>query len=65
MVEILIGILWVIVGIWIAFKRDWYKEAPNGDESFCCWVSVIFAPINLIIVLFKVFVIKPWNKDTY
>jgi hypothetical protein len=60
---ILIAILWVIIGFWINYKRNWY--AQEDVPSLSCWTSVCFAPINLIIVLFKVFVIKPWNKDTY
>ena len=49
-------IIWLIGGIWVAFKRDWYR-ARNEDGSFGT-VSVIFsviaAPISILIALFTI-----------
>lgn len=60
--EILIAILWVIVGFWIAYKRNWYKYAGD-DQRFIIWATVIFAPISLIIAFFSVMVIGKWQND--
>lgn len=62
METILIAILWVIVGFWIAYKRNWYEYAGD-DQKFIIWVTVIFAPISLIIAFFSVMIIGKWQND--
>ena len=57
---ILLSILYIIIGLWICFKRDWYKHYI--DQGGVCTAAVIFMPINLLIVFFKEFLINKWNS---
>jgi ABC-type glycerol-3-phosphate transport system permease component len=63
METILIIILWVIVGFWIAYKRNWYEYAGRDDQNFIIWMTVIFAPISLIIAFFSVMIIGKWQNN--
>lgn len=57
---ILIIILWVITGLFICNKRDWYVE-QGADQMFTCAMATIFAPINLIVTFFKIYLINKWE----
>ena len=47
-------IIWIIVGIWIAYKRDWYNMNCGDAYEINVTLSIIFAPINLIITIYKI-----------
>lgn len=53
--------LWIIIGAWICYKRDWYEssEAPG------LWIVVatVFMPINFLIIFFQMFILDKWNND--
>jgi hypothetical protein len=56
--------IWVVVGLWINHKRNWYKHEIDKDtREISCAFNIILAPIALIIVFLKVFLINPWNND--
>ena len=56
--------IWVVVGLWINHKRNWYKHEIDKDtRQESCGFNLILAPIALIIVFFKEFLINPWNND--
>lgn len=59
--------IWVVVGVWICYKRNWYKDAgafeSDDTPNFVCGVTIILAPISLILALFDVFVKNPWRKN--
>lgn len=58
--------IWVVVGVWISYKRNWYKDNiySNQDErNICIGVNIIFAPIALVIALFDIFIKGSWKKD--
>lgn len=57
---ILIGIIWVITGFWISYKRDWYRN--NSDVEDAILFNVIFAPLALIIAFAREFFIKSWKN---
>lgn len=60
---ILLIILWVIIGTWISYKRNWYKgEYCPSDKDECILMNIVFAPLVLIIVLFKYFILGTWNE---
>ncbi|HND46750.1 MAG TPA: hypothetical protein PLC61_10190 [Chitinophagales bacterium] len=60
-------LLWIIIGLWINYKRNWYKDFHENTEGispgFACTVSFVFAPINLLIVLYEEFINKDWDNN--
>ena len=59
--------IWLVIGVWICYKRNWYKHLPSySDDStpnFVCGCVIVFSPIALLIALFSVFIIDSWKKD--
>ncbi len=65
MTPFLIAFIWLIVGIWICWKRNWYKDAYNtGGNEVVCVFAVIGAPINLVITLIRVYCAGQWDNRT-
>lgn len=60
---VLITIIYIAIGLWISYKRDWYVGWCDdlGWQGFVNIVSIAFMPINLIIVLIKEFFIRKWK----
>lgn len=58
-------LLWVIVGVWISYKRNWYKgfDYQDDGQGFCIGFNIIFAPIALVITLCSRLFIEPWQKN--
>lgn len=63
MLEIQTIFIWLVVGTWICYKRDWYRDTHIDTPNFICTVSIIFAPIALLIAFFDVFIKNSWKKD--
>ena len=66
METILITILWVILGFWIAYKRDWYSSYSGSEDppaSVIILICVVFAPASLIIAFFREMVIGKWKNN--
>ncbi len=62
MIETLI--IWVIVGFFINYKRNWYSHLNNGsDADFLQWINVLFAPIALLIAIYSVFIKGTWKNE--
>jgi TRAP-type C4-dicarboxylate transport system permease small subunit len=64
--EILIAILWVIVGCWISYKRNWYADFANDEEwpqGVVIGIVIMSAPLCLIIAFFKEMVFDSWNNN--
>jgi len=63
---ILIAIIWIMIALWILEKRNWYKYKNSQSDSFPNDVSIIFSilfmPINLIIIFVKEFIISKWDN---
>lgn len=56
--------LWVIIALWIGYKRNWYAhvEAP----IVFLIANFAFLPINLIVVFCQYFIAQPWiNKNDH
>ena len=68
LVRVLIGIIWVIIGFWISFKRDWYKpnnytsNGVNDWQIFVTAMNVIFMPVALLIAILRIFIISKWDE---
>lgn len=64
MKEIII-ILWIFIGLWISYKRSWYNNASiyfNVKQEYLGIIgNVLFAPIILVIVFIKQFIIRKWK----
>ena len=63
--ELLIGILWVIVGVWISFKRKWYfkqKNDPDLPQELAIILAVVLAPLFLIGAFVREMLIDDWNN---
>lgn len=57
---ILSAILYLFIGLWICYKREWYENwETNG---LICFIAIVFMPINLLILLIKEFVIREWDN---
>lgn len=56
-------ILWIITGLWVAYKRDWCKNEDYEiiSTKFACGLCVVFAPIVLITAFVHVFLIGKWK----
>ena len=58
--------IWIVVGLWINYKREWYRgynfEGGEDDRKLHCAINVILSPISLIIAFLQEFLIKPWNN---
>lgn len=55
-------IILVFIGIWICYKRDWYKPETFEGPLYILG-TIIFMPIALIIALVREFFIKDWSND--
>ncbi len=61
---ILIGIVWVFIGIFICHKRNWYKHYDAYDErkEVMILFTIICSPMALIVALFREFLLDDWNN---
>lgn len=60
---ILIAIIWIFVGGFINHKRNWYKDlTPSVDILGACFLAFVFAPLILLIVFLKEFIINEWKN---
>jgi hypothetical protein len=58
-------ILWIALGVFICYKRDWYERGSTEDfpSGLVCFFATVFMPINFIIVFFRMFFINKWNNE--
>lgn len=59
-------ILYILIGLWITYKRNWYKSSilnSDGDIFTFNLFAVLLMPFNLIIVILREFIIREWNND--
>lgn len=58
--------IWVVIGVWICYKRNWYKHLASygGDSTpnFVCGCSIVFAPFALTLAFFDVFIKNNWKN---
>lgn len=58
------GLVWIVVGIWVAWKRGWYKyldrNNDEGEAEIAVLCSIVFAPLNLFIAFWREFITRKW-----
>lgn len=58
--------LWVIIGIWICWKRQWYINQVEDDDrsfaNFICILNIAFMPLAVFISFLNEYVIRKWNN---
>ena len=64
---VFLGIIWLFVGLFICYKRDWYTNGNDiSDGEFpsevLCFVSVVLTPISLFIAFVREMVLDKWNN---
>lgn len=57
---VLIILLWLIVGLFICHKRNWYKEVD--DSAWFCFFSVVLTPLSFIVSFIRVYCVDAWDK---
>jgi hypothetical protein len=57
-------IIWVALGFFICYKRNWYVEEGTDDlpPGLICGIAIVAMPLNLAIVFTKIFFINKWEK---
>lgn len=58
-------VIWLIIGLWVAFKRNWYIHYQNDDEMpqiIICGATIVFGPISLVIAIIKEMGFKKWDN---
>ena len=61
---LLIAILWVVLGVFICYKRNWYKHLNSDDDLtpvLAVVISILLTPVNFLIVFFKLFFLNKWE----
>lgn len=58
---VLIGVLWVFVGIFISYKRDWYKYEEENEITV--FTNILLAPGVLAVSFIRVYCIDKWNNN--
>jgi hypothetical protein len=59
---ILFFTIWIFVGCFICVKRNWYKNVVIDARELFCIICIVFAPISLIIAIFRELIIDEWNN---
>jgi len=57
-------IIWVALGFFICYKRDWYVEDGTDDlpAGLICAFAIVGMPLNFLIVFTKIFFVNKWVK---
>lgn len=60
---VLIILLWLILGIFICHKANWFEHFGNGCEPEvpACILAVAFAPLVFLVDFIKRFFIQKWH----
>lgn len=59
-------ILWIIIGLWISYKRNWYQDCEDlefdpRDPLTFVFLNVLASPLAFVISLFKEYINKKWD----
>lgn len=57
-------IIWIIIGVWVAYKRNWYdkQEYEDPPAGVYIFMSAVLGPIALLIAFFREMVFKKWDN---
>ena len=59
-------VLWVIIGLWLSYKRNWYQEhneLPGPDKGLAVFLNIIFMPLVLLYTIFFEYLNDDWGKN--
>jgi hypothetical protein len=60
--EVILGIFaWITVGLWCAYKRDFYRKDDTYTDV-AIFMAIMTAPLVLTFELFVVFIVGSWQK---
>lgn len=59
-------VLWIIIGLWISYKRNWYQESSFPDEidvtaGILILINCVFMPIVFMWTFFKEYLNDEWD----
>ena len=62
---ILSTILYISLGLWITYKRNWYNgmTLDAGERFFINVLAIALMPLNIIIVIFRGLLLREWDND--
>jgi uncharacterized membrane protein len=58
-------IIWIIIGVWVSYKRDWYDKQEYEEPPSLVYIlmSVVLGPVALLIAFFREMVFKKWDNE--
>lgn len=59
---ILTIIVYLIIGVWICYKRDFYDKYEEDNIPIIMFFATLCMPINLLIVFIKQFILNKWKS---
>ena len=63
--EIILSLmLYISFGMWLCFKRNWYKsmELEIDGILFMNALAIVFMPLNFIIIVFRELILREWDN---
>jgi ABC-type anion transport system duplicated permease subunit len=57
-------IIWVFIGVWIAWKREWYKVLAE-DQVGAIILAVVLMPLILLLALIREFIFRDWDNNKH
>lgn len=65
---LIIGLAWMIIGVWICWKRNFYAGFYEGDHLVDLQVvhnllAVLFMPLNLMFIVTLEFILGDWDNS--
>jgi len=59
--EIILSIaLYLIIGLWLSYKREWYKH--DEDQVLSMLFAIAFMPLNFITIIIRELILRKWNN---
>jgi hypothetical protein len=58
-------ILWIIIGVWVSYKRNWYDKYGYDDPPSGVYIamSILLGPLALFIAFFREMVFRKWDNE--
>jgi len=59
-------VLWIIIGLWISYKRNWYqdyKDLNDGDKAGAIVANIVLMPLLLLRTIFFEYLNDDWEKS--
>ncbi len=63
--EIILSLmLYISFGMWLCFKRNWYKSMESEIDGllFMNTLAIVFMPLNFIIIVFRELILREWDN---